>query len=88
MAQKHFFMLATEIPPSPSAKVYITQKLDPFGETLFFYPVANTFSQTNRQIPKGPPYGRGLIFLSMFTFSTKSSVISSVFFSFLQVWWT
>ncbi len=30
-----------------------TQKLDSFGETLFFYPVANTFSQTNRQIPKG-----------------------------------
>ncbi len=29
----------------------ITQKLDSFGETLFFYPVANTFSQTNCQIP-------------------------------------
>ncbi len=29
-----------------------TQKLDLFGETLFFYPVANTFSQTGCQIPK------------------------------------
>ncbi len=29
----------------------ITQKLDSFGEALFFYPVANTFSQTNCQIP-------------------------------------
>ncbi len=28
-----------------------TQKLDLFGETLFFYPVANTFSQTGCQIP-------------------------------------
>ena len=28
-----------------------TQKLDSFGETLFFYPVANTFSQTDCQIP-------------------------------------
>ncbi len=29
----------------------ITQNLDLFGETLFFYPVANTFSQTGCQIP-------------------------------------
>ncbi len=29
-----------------------TQKLDLFGETLFFYPVANTFSQTGCQIPQ------------------------------------
>ena len=28
-----------------------TQKLDLFGETLFFYPMANTFSQTGCQIP-------------------------------------
>ncbi len=28
-----------------------TQKLDSFGEALFFYPVANNFSQTNCQIP-------------------------------------
>ncbi len=28
-----------------------TQNLDLFGETLFFYPVANTFSQTGCQIP-------------------------------------
>ena len=28
-----------------------TQKLDSFGEPLFFYPVANAFSQTNCQIP-------------------------------------
>ena len=28
-----------------------TQKLDLFGETLFFYPVGNTFSQTGCQIP-------------------------------------
>ncbi len=27
------------------------QKLDLFGDTLFFYPVANTFSQTGCQIP-------------------------------------
>ena len=31
--------------------VLYTQKLDSFGETLFFYRVANTFSQTNCQIP-------------------------------------
>ncbi len=29
----------------------ITQKLDSFGEALFFYPVANTFSQMDCQIP-------------------------------------
>ncbi len=29
----------------------LTQNLDLFGETLFFYPVANTFSQTGCQIP-------------------------------------
>ncbi len=29
----------------------VSQKLDLFGETLFFYPVANTFSQTGCQIP-------------------------------------
>ncbi len=28
-----------------------TQKIDLFGETVFFYPVANTFSQTGCQIP-------------------------------------
>ena len=28
-----------------------TPKFDLFGETLFFYPVANTFSQTGCQIP-------------------------------------
>ncbi len=29
----------------------VTQNLDLFGETLYFYPVANTFSQTGCQIP-------------------------------------
>ncbi len=33
-----------------------TQKLDSFGEPLFFYPVANTFSQTNCQIPRDTCY--------------------------------
>ncbi len=35
-------------------RLNFTQKLDSFGETLFFYPVANTFSQTNCQIPNTP----------------------------------
>ncbi len=34
-----------------SKDINFTQKLDSFGEALFFYPVANTFSQTNCQIP-------------------------------------
>ncbi len=32
-------------------EINFTQNLDLFGETLFFYPVANTFSQTGCQIP-------------------------------------
>ena len=36
-----------------SKDINFTQNLDLFGETLFFYPVANTFSQTGCQIP--PP---------------------------------
>ncbi len=35
-----------------SKDLNFTQKLDSFGEALFFYPVANIFSQTNCQIPK------------------------------------
>ncbi len=34
-----------------SKDINFTQNLDLFGETLFFYPVANTFSQTGCQIP-------------------------------------
>ena len=50
-------LIAAQLVPHIIAKLYTKVRFF-FGETLFFYPVANTFSQTGCQIPNilGPDF--------------------------------